>query len=107
MHLRYLLATLIFAMAIAVNAPESSLESIGVDRSILLFALVATIATGLYAFKDLGFVCLMLLLIVGANLPAEIAGHFGIDTRLLLGTLIVMVLLVTGRRIVWFLRGHR
>jgi hypothetical protein len=107
MHLRYLLATLIFAMALAVNAPASTLASLGVDRGILMGALVATIVTGLYAFKDLGFVCLMLLLIVGANLPAEIAGHLGIDTSLLLGTLIVMVLLVTGRRVLWFLRGHR
>jgi hypothetical protein len=107
MHLRYLLAVLIFAMALAVNAPASSLASMGVDRGILMGALVATIVTGLYAFKDLGFVCLMLVLIVGANLPAEIAGHFGIDTRLLLVTLVSMVLLLTGRRVVWFLRGQR
>lgn len=103
MHLRYLLAALIFAMSLAVNAPADSLASLGVDRGVLMGALVATILTGFLAFKDLGFVCLMLVLALGANLPEEIASYYGIDTGWLLATLFALLIVLVARRI----RGHR
>lgn len=98
MHTRYLLAALIFSMALAVNAPASSLESLGVDRDILMGALVTTVLTGFFAFRDLGFICLMLILTLGANLPREVAAHYGIDTSLLMFTLgLILTVLIIHR----------
>jgi len=102
-HLRYLLAALIFSMSLAVNAPADSLTSLGVDRGILMGALVATIVTGFFAFEDLGFACLMLVLALGANLPEEIASYYGIDTDWMLATLVALLIVLVARRI----RGHR
>jgi hypothetical protein len=95
---RYLLAVLVFSMSLAVNAPAESLAGLGVDRGILMGALIATVVTGLWAFRDLAFVCLILILAIGANLPAEVAGYLGIDTGWLLATLFSLVVILVGRR---------
>lgn len=97
--LRYLL---VFAIITALihSAPDNMLARYDLFHDPLIKLAIAVVLTALVAFQSIGFVIVMLALVVGANLPADVAAEYNINRDYILGTLIAVVLMPLLRNIV-------
>ena len=97
--LRYLLVFAII-MALIHYAPDNMLARYDLFHDPLVKLGIAVVLTALVAFQSIGFVIVMLVLVFGANMPAEMAAEYNINRDYMLGTLIAVVLMPIARRII-------
>ena len=84
---------LVGAMALVANLPGKTLNSIGVEASLLMAILGLMVVIALFLYLRFFFFLLYALLAVGANLPEKWAESLGINQGPLLVALIAMVVL--------------
>jgi hypothetical protein len=85
------LFSLIALTAILANLPEDYGMKLGVNRDYLLAALGCAVVIGLFLYLRFFFFVAVVLLILGANLPDQIAQGFGISKVPLILALLVMI----------------
>jgi len=86
-----LLFGLIALTAVLVNLPGETIEELGINHDYLIGALVCTVVIGLFFYLRFFFFFAVVLLIVGANLPDQVAERFGISKIPLILALVAMV----------------
>jgi len=74
----WVLVGLVVAAAILANLPEEWLERVSVDRNWLLGLLAITVFIALFLYLKFQFFFLVVLLAIGANMPASISDSLGI-----------------------------
>ena len=82
-------------MSLLANLPDEILGSV-VDKKTLLAGLIALVVVALFRYLQVYLLLLIIILAIGANLPAEMASALGISQTALLislGVLITMALL--------------
>jgi hypothetical protein len=82
---------LIALTAILANLPEDYGRRLGIDRDYLFAALGCAVVIGLFLYLRFFFFVAVVLLIVGANLPDQIAQGFGISKVPLILALLAMI----------------
>lgn len=82
---------LIALTAALANLPEDYVKELGLDRDYLLAALGCAVVFGLFLYLKFFFFFAVVLLILGANLPAQIAQDFGISKIPLILALVAMI----------------
>lgn len=85
------LLTLVGLMALIANLPHAALESIGIERGVVMAILGLVVVLALFLYVRFFFFLLYTLLAVGANLPEQWAEALHISQGPLLLTLISMV----------------
>lgn len=85
------LFSLIALTAILANLPEGYGRQLGIDRDYLFAALGCAVVIGLFLYLRFFFFVAVVLLIVGANLPDQIAQGFGISKVPLILALLAMI----------------
>jgi hypothetical protein len=85
------LFSLIALTALLANLPESYIRELGVDPDYLLAALGCAVVIGLFLYLRFFFFLSVVLLILGANLPAQMAEGLGISKIPLLLALVALV----------------
>ena len=86
-----LLFGLIALTAVLANLPGETIEELGINHDYLIGALVCTVVIGLFFYLRFFFFFAVVLLIVGANLPDQVAVRFGISKIPLILALVAMV----------------
>jgi uncharacterized protein len=82
---------LIALTAVLANLPSDYVRELGVDLDYLLAALGCAVVIGLFLYLKFFFFLGVVLLILGANLPDQIAQGFGITKIPLILALLVMI----------------
>jgi hypothetical protein len=82
---------LIALTAILANLPDEYVKDLGIDHDYLLAALGCGVVIGLFLYLRFFFFVSVVLLILGANLPDQIAQGFGISKIPLILALVAMV----------------
>lgn len=82
---------LIALTAILANLPGEYVKDLGIDHDYLLAALGCGVVIGLFLYLRFFFFVAVVLLILGANLPDQIAQGFGISKIPLILALVAMV----------------
>jgi len=77
--------------AIMANLPQAWLDQMSVNRNWLLAVLGLLVFIGLFLFLKFQFFILVVLLVVGANVPSEVASSLGISTLPLVIAMAAMV----------------
>lgn len=97
--LRYLL---VFALILGLlqTTPDNMFARYGIEGDILIKLALAVTLTALIAFQSVGFVIVMMLLVVGANLPADVAAEYNINRDYMLGTLVAVIAMPVVRQII-------
>jgi len=85
------LFSLIALTAILANLPEDYGRKLGIDRDYLFAALGSAVVIGLFLYLRFFFFVAVVLLILGANLPDQIAQGFGISKLPLILALLAMI----------------
>jgi hypothetical protein len=85
------LFSLIALTAILANLPEDYGLKLGIDRGYLFGALGCAVVIGLFLYLRFFFFVAVVLLILGANLPDQIARGFGISKVPLILALLAMI----------------
>ena len=85
------LFSLIALTAILANLPEDYGQKLGIDRGYLFAALGCAVVIGLFLYLRFFFFVAVVLLILGANLPDQIARGFGISKVPLILALLAMI----------------
>jgi hypothetical protein len=85
------LFALIGVTAILANLPEDYVKELGIDRDYLLAALGCAVVIGLFLYLRFFFFFGVVLLILGANLPDQIAQGFGISKLPLFLALLALI----------------
>jgi hypothetical protein len=85
------LFSLIALTAILANLPLDYVKSLGIDHDYLLAALGCAVVIGLFLYLKFFLFFGVVLLILGANLPDQIAEGFGISKIPLILALLVMI----------------
>ena len=85
------LFSLIALTAILANLPEDYGKKLGIDRDYLFAALGCAVVIGLFLYLRFFFFVAVVLLILGANLPDQIAQGFGISKVPLILALLAMI----------------
>lgn len=85
------LLTLVGLMALIANLPPTALDSIGIERGVIMAVLGLVVVLALFLYVRFFFFLLYTLLAVGANLPEQWAEALHISQGPLLLTLISMV----------------
>lgn len=83
-----LLLIIVVVLSIAANLPEGVAP---VDKRVLTASLAVILAISLVRYVRIGLVLVTAILVVGANLPEDMAAQFGISQSILLLTLAGMV----------------
>lgn len=83
-----LLLAAVILLSIAANLPA---RYAFVDRKVLIAALVMIVCVCLVRYVRASLVVVTVVLVIGANLPEEMAAQFGINKVVLLATLCAMV----------------
>jgi len=86
-----LLFGLIALTAVLVNLPGETIEELGINHDYLIGALACAVVIGLFFYLKFFFFFAVVLLIVGANLPDQVAERFGISKIPLILALVAMV----------------
>ncbi len=92
------LLILVVLMSAAANLPESWTSDVSLDKKWLLVGLMLIIAVSLVRYVRTGLILVTAVLVLGANLPAELAGYFNIDPAVMLYTLGIMVAIPLANR---------
>lgn len=88
----FALMALIAINAILANLPRSYVEdTLGINYDYLRAGLACTAVVGLFLYLKFFYLIAMVLLIVGANMPDQIAENFGISKIPLILALVLMV----------------
>ena len=88
----YALMALIAINAILANLPREYVEgTLGIDYHYVLATLACTVVVGLFLYLKFFYLVAVVLLIVGANLPDQVAEHFGMSKVPLILALVAMV----------------
>lgn len=82
---------LIALTAILANLPDDYVKELGIDHDYLLAALGCGVVIGLFLYLRFFFFVAVVLLIMGANMPDQIAQGFGISKIPLILALVAMV----------------
>jgi len=82
---------LIALTAILANLPEDYARQVGIRHDYLYAALVGAVVIGLFLYLKFFFFVAVVLLILGANLPEQIAEGFGISKIPLILALLAMI----------------
>jgi hypothetical protein len=82
---------LIALTAILANLPEDYARQLGIRHDYLYAALVGAVVIGLFLYLKFFFFVAVVLLILGANLPEQIAQGFGISKIPLILALLAMI----------------
>jgi hypothetical protein len=82
---------LIALTAILANLPEDYARQLGIQHDYLYAALVGAVVIGLFLYLKFFFFVAVVLLILGANLPEQIAQGFGISKLPLILALLAMI----------------
>lgn len=82
---------LIALTAVLANLPEDYVKELGINHDYLLAALGCAVVIGLFLYLKFFFFLGVVLLILGANLPDQIAQGFGISKLPLLLALLTMI----------------
>ena len=82
---------LIALTAVMANLPAEAMAELGINHDYLLAALGSSVVIGLLLYLRFFFFVAMVLLILGANLPDQIAERFGISKIPLILALVAMV----------------
>lgn len=85
------LFSLIALTAILANLPEDYARQLGIRHDYLYAALVSAVIIGLFLYLRFFFFVAVVLLILGANLPEQIAQGFGISKIPLILALLAMI----------------
>lgn len=85
------LFSLIALTAILANLPEDYARQLGIRHDYLYAALVSAVVIGLFLYLKFFFFVAVVLLILGANLPEQIAQGFGISKIPLILALLAMI----------------
>jgi len=80
-------------MSIAANLPHNFALLSMIDRNYLLVGLMIVVATALIRYARFVLVAAVFILAVGANLPGDIAQILNVDSRILTGSLIAILVL--------------
>jgi len=86
-----LLFGLIALTAVLANLPGETIEELGINHDYLIGALACAVVIGLFFYLRFFFFFAVVLLIVGANLPDQVAERFGISKIPLILALVAMV----------------
>jgi hypothetical protein len=86
-----LLFGLIALTAVLANLPAETIEELGINHDYLIGALACAVVIGLFLYLKFFFFFSVVLLIVGANLPDQVAERFAISKIPLLLALVAMV----------------
>ncbi len=88
----YALMALIAINAILANLPRAYIEeTLQLSYNYLIAGLACTVVVGLFLYLKFFYLIAVVLLILGANLPDQIAEHFGISKLPLILALMLMV----------------
>ena len=88
----FALMALIAVNAVLANLPRSYVEdTLGINHDYLLAGLGCTVVIGLFLYLKFFYLIAVVLLILGANMPDQIAEHFGISKIPLILALVLMV----------------
>ena len=88
----YALMALIAINAILANLPRAYVEeTLHINYNYLIAGLACTVVVGLFLYLKFFYLIAVVLLILGANLPDQIAEHFGISKVPLILALVLMV----------------
>ncbi len=87
----FTLFALIALTAILANLPEGYVKRLGLDRELLLAILGCGVVIGLFLYLRFFFFLSVVLLILGANMPDQIADSFGISKIPLILALVAMI----------------
>lgn len=87
----FALFALIALTAILANLPEGYVKRLGLDRELLLAILGCGVIIGLFLYLRFFFFLSVVLLILGANMPDQIADSFGISKIPLILALVAMI----------------
>ena len=82
---------LIALTAAFANLPAETIEELGINRDYLIAALGSAVVIGLFLYLRFFFFLAIVLLILGANLPDQVAERFNISKVPLLLALVTMV----------------
>jgi len=85
------LFSLIAMTAVLANLPKESIEDYGINHDYLLAVLACGVVIGLFFYLKFFFFLAIVLLIVGANMPEQVAERFNISKIPLVLALIGMV----------------
>ena len=83
---------LVSLMSFAANLPSHAVDNV-VDRKLLLFVLVASVVIALFHYLRLMLFLAVVILAIGANLPQNFAVEMGVNPKVLLVVLGMLVLL--------------
>ena len=86
-----LLFGLIALTAVLVNLPGETIEELGINHDYLIGTLACSVVIGLFLYLRFFFFFAVVLLIVGANLPDQVAERFAISKIPLILALVAMV----------------
>jgi hypothetical protein len=86
-----ILFCLIALTAAFANLPAETIEELGINRDYLIAALGSAVVIGLFLYLKFFFFLSIVLLILGANLPGQVAERFNISKIPLLLALVAMV----------------
>ena len=87
----WILMTLIAVTAILANLPHTFIERFGVNPNYLVAALGCTVIFGLFLYLRFFFFLAIALLILGVNMPEQIAERFNVNKVPLLLALVALV----------------
>lgn len=86
-----LLFGLIALTAVLANLPEGYARGLGIDPELMVAALACAAIVGLFLYLKFFFFLAVVLLILGANLPDQVAESFGISRLPLILALLAMI----------------
>ncbi len=86
-----MLFSLITLTAVFANLPGETIEELGFNHDYLVAALGAAVVIGLFLYLKFFFFLAIVLLILGANLPEQIAERFNISKIPLILALVAMI----------------
>ncbi len=89
----WILLTLVACMSIGANLPAGIAQRFGIERQLVLGALLVLLAIALVRYVKFLFVLAVAALVVGANLPADVARELNVDQGILIIALIGVVAL--------------
>lgn len=80
-------------LAIGINLQDNMIARTGFESGVLTAVLVAIALTALLAYRSVVLIVAIVALVVGANLPADVAAGIYLDRDILLATLVAILLM--------------
>jgi hypothetical protein len=97
-RIKFILLFLVTLLAFGVNAPDTALMRLGVEKRVVFATLIAIVVSLLMVRRHILLVLLTLALAIGANMPAEFAEHAGYNRDYMLAALLALLVIPTTFR---------